>query len=145
MPDTMPTSDADTARRTGLREWVDHALMRSEISALRPLCILTVVLMGAAALVDVFTLTQSLRPWVLAHDLVSMTAAGTLAWTSRSWKETSRWIRPSIALVALLLISNTILTLAVSHDMVWRFLRREGQSFKKTLFAAEQNRADVVR
>lgn len=35
--------------------------------------------------------------------------------------------------------------IAVSHDTVWRFLRREGRSFKKTLFAAEQNRPDVVR
>ena len=33
----------------------------------------------------------------------------------------------------------------VSHDTVWRFLRREGQSFKKTLFATEQHRPDVVR
>ncbi|HET9533762.1 MAG TPA: IS630 family transposase [Mesorhizobium sp.] len=35
--------------------------------------------------------------------------------------------------------------IAVSHDTVWRFLRREGRSFKKTLFAAEQQRPDVVR
>ncbi len=34
---------------------------------------------------------------------------------------------------------------SVSHDTVWRFLRREGLSFKKTLFASEQERADVVR
>ncbi|MGH9141831.1 MAG: IS630 family transposase [Vicinamibacterales bacterium] len=34
----------------------------------------------------------------------------------------------------------------VSHDTVWRFLRREGRSFKKkTLFATEQLRPDVVR
>ena len=32
-----------------------------------------------------------------------------------------------------------------NHDTVWRFLRREGRSFKKTLFAAEQRRPDVVR
>ena len=35
--------------------------------------------------------------------------------------------------------------ISVSHDTVWRFLCREGQSFKKTLFAAEQRRPDVVR
>ncbi|MEM9027102.1 MAG: IS630 family transposase [Pseudomonadota bacterium] len=33
----------------------------------------------------------------------------------------------------------------VSHDTVWRFLRREGLSFKKTLLAIEQHRADVVQ
>lgn len=34
---------------------------------------------------------------------------------------------------------------AVSHDTVWRFLRREGLSFKKTLLAIEQFRSDVAR
>ena len=33
----------------------------------------------------------------------------------------------------------------VSHDTVWKFLRREGLRFKKTLFALEQTRADVAR
>ncbi len=33
----------------------------------------------------------------------------------------------------------------VSHNAVWLFLRREGQRFKKTLFALEQARADVAR
>lgn len=33
----------------------------------------------------------------------------------------------------------------VSHHAVWTFLRREGLSFKKTLFALEQSRADVAR
>ncbi len=33
----------------------------------------------------------------------------------------------------------------VSHDTVWKFLRREGLSFKKTLFALEQARADIAR
>ncbi|MGS1097739.1 IS630 family transposase [Aquamicrobium terrae] len=33
----------------------------------------------------------------------------------------------------------------VSHDAVWRFLRREGLRFKKTLFALEQARADIAR
>jgi transposase len=33
----------------------------------------------------------------------------------------------------------------VSHNAVWTFLRREGLSFKKTLFALEQARADVAR
>ena len=33
----------------------------------------------------------------------------------------------------------------VSHDTVWRFLRREGLRFKKTLFALEQARADIAR
>ncbi|MCH8139279.1 MAG: IS630 family transposase [Proteobacteria bacterium] len=33
----------------------------------------------------------------------------------------------------------------VSHNAVWLFLRREGLSFKKTLFALEQGRADVAR
>ena len=32
----------------------------------------------------------------------------------------------------------------VSHHAVWTFLRREGLSFKKTLFALEQDRADVA-
>jgi transposase len=32
----------------------------------------------------------------------------------------------------------------VSHDSVWRFLRREGLSFKKSLFAIEQARADIA-
>ena len=33
----------------------------------------------------------------------------------------------------------------VSHDTVWRFLRAKGLSFKKSLFAAEQTRPDVLR
>lgn len=33
----------------------------------------------------------------------------------------------------------------VSHNAVWQFLRREGLSFKKTLFALEQGRADIAR
>ena len=33
----------------------------------------------------------------------------------------------------------------VSHDSVWRFLRREGLSFKKSLFAIEQARVDIAR
>lgn len=33
----------------------------------------------------------------------------------------------------------------VSHNAVWMFLRREGLSFKKTLFALEQGRADIAR
>ena len=33
----------------------------------------------------------------------------------------------------------------VSHNAVWVFLRREGLSFKKTLFALEQARVDVAR
>ncbi len=33
----------------------------------------------------------------------------------------------------------------VSHNAVWAFLRREGLSFKKTLFGLEQARVDVVR
>ncbi|BCG96755.1 hypothetical protein MesoLj131a_56190 [Mesorhizobium sp. 131-2-1] len=33
----------------------------------------------------------------------------------------------------------------VSHNAVWSFLRREGLSFKKTLFALEQARADIAR
>lgn len=33
----------------------------------------------------------------------------------------------------------------VSHHAVWTFLRREGLSFKRTLFALEQGRADVAR
>src|ERR1700678_125038 len=33
----------------------------------------------------------------------------------------------------------------VSHNTVWLFLRREGQRFKKTLFALEQGRPDVAR
>ena len=35
--------------------------------------------------------------------------------------------------------------IAVSHDTVWRFLRREGRSFKKTAFASEQHRDDARR
>ncbi|MEP9369922.1 IS630 family transposase [Xanthobacter sp. VNH20] len=35
--------------------------------------------------------------------------------------------------------------ITVSHDAIWRFLRREGLRFKKTLFALEQARADVAR
>lgn len=34
--------------------------------------------------------------------------------------------------------------IAVSHTTIWDFIRREGLSFKKTLFALEQARADVV-
>lgn len=34
---------------------------------------------------------------------------------------------------------------AVTYDTVWRFLRREGRSFKKMLFSAEQRRPDLVR
>lgn len=33
----------------------------------------------------------------------------------------------------------------VSHDTVWRFLRGEGKTFKKTLMASEQDRAKVAR
>ncbi|GGB14118.1 hypothetical protein GCM10011491_47080 [Brucella endophytica] len=33
----------------------------------------------------------------------------------------------------------------VSHDTVWRFLRREGKTFKKTLVASEQDRTKVAR
>ena len=33
----------------------------------------------------------------------------------------------------------------VLHNAVWLFLRREGLSFKKTLFALEQARADIAR
>jgi transposase len=33
----------------------------------------------------------------------------------------------------------------VSHNAVWLFLRREGLSFKKSLFALEQARADIAR
>ena len=35
--------------------------------------------------------------------------------------------------------------IVVSHDAIWRFLRREGLRFKKTLFALEQARTDVAR
>ncbi|WP_366935726.1 transposase [Hyphomicrobium sp.] len=35
--------------------------------------------------------------------------------------------------------------IAVSHDTVWRFLKREGRSFKKTAYASEQHRVDVAR
>ena len=35
--------------------------------------------------------------------------------------------------------------IAVSRDAIWRFLRREGLSFKKILFATEQARAAVAR
>jgi transposase len=35
--------------------------------------------------------------------------------------------------------------IAVSHNTVWMFPRREGLRFKKTLFAIEQARADVAR
>jgi hypothetical protein len=34
---------------------------------------------------------------------------------------------------------------AVSCDTLWRFLRRAGAGFKKTLFASEQDRPDVAR
>jgi transposase len=34
---------------------------------------------------------------------------------------------------------------AISHNAIWQFLRREGLSFKKTLFALEQARADIAR
>lgn len=33
----------------------------------------------------------------------------------------------------------------VGHNTIWLFLRREGLRFKKTLFALEQGRADVLR
>jgi hypothetical protein len=33
----------------------------------------------------------------------------------------------------------------VSHNAVWLFMGREGLRFKKTLFALEQGRVDVVR
>ena len=35
--------------------------------------------------------------------------------------------------------------ISVSRHAVWTFLRREGLSFKKTLFGLEQARADVAR
>jgi transposase len=33
----------------------------------------------------------------------------------------------------------------VSHNAIWQFMRREGLSFKKTLFALEQSRVDITR
>jgi hypothetical protein len=33
----------------------------------------------------------------------------------------------------------------VSHDTIWKYLRREGLRFKKTIFALEQARADIAR
>lgn len=33
----------------------------------------------------------------------------------------------------------------VSHNAIWQFMRREVLSFKKTLFALEQGRADIAR
>ena len=35
--------------------------------------------------------------------------------------------------------------IAVSHDTVWRFLRRQGLTFKKTLLASETERPSLVR
>ena len=35
--------------------------------------------------------------------------------------------------------------ITVSHDTVWRFLRREGRSFKKNRIRHEQHRPDVAR
>ena len=35
--------------------------------------------------------------------------------------------------------------IAVSHDTVWRFMRRQGLSFKKTLLASETERPDRAR
>ncbi|WP_156384878.1 IS630 family transposase [Rhizobium sp. Leaf453] len=35
--------------------------------------------------------------------------------------------------------------LAVSHNTIWEFIRKEGLRFKKTLFALEQARADIAR
>ncbi len=35
--------------------------------------------------------------------------------------------------------------ISVSHNAIWRFLRREGLRFKKTMFALEQARADIAR
>ncbi|MBD9449897.1 MULTISPECIES: IS630 family transposase [Rhizobium] len=34
---------------------------------------------------------------------------------------------------------------SVSHNAIWQFMRREGLSFKKTLFALEQGRVDIAR
>ncbi|HBF30458.1 MAG TPA: IS630 family transposase [Rhizobium sp.] len=35
--------------------------------------------------------------------------------------------------------------ISVSHDTIWRFLRSEGKTFKKTLVASEQDRPKVAR
>ena len=35
--------------------------------------------------------------------------------------------------------------IAMSHDTVWRFMRRQGLSFKKTMLASETDRADLAR
>lgn len=34
---------------------------------------------------------------------------------------------------------------SISHDAIWRFLRREGLRLKKTIFALEQKRVDIAR
>lgn len=33
----------------------------------------------------------------------------------------------------------------MSHDTVWRFLRKQGKTFKKTMAASEQDRSKVAR
>jgi transposase len=52
--------------------------------------------------------------------------------------------KPDLTLHALLL-ELRLRGVVVSCDTLWRFLRREKISFKKTLFASEQDRPDVAR
>ncbi|MBS0242709.1 MAG: IS630 family transposase [Proteobacteria bacterium] len=62
----------------------------------------------------------------------------------RDWLLARLAEKPDLTLHALLaeLADREVI---VSCDTLWRFLKREGISFKKSVFASEQNRPDIVR
>ena len=64
--------------------------------------------------------------------------------TERDWLLKRLTEKPDLTLHALLaeLAERGVV---VSCDTLWRFLQREGISFKKTVFASEQNRPDIAR
>jgi transposase len=94
---------------------------------------------------------SSVVKWSQRHRATGSVAPG------RMGGHRKRVLEPHRAFIAERIGQNPNLTLhglkaelaargvAVSHDAIWRFLRREGLRFKKTLFALEQARADIAR
>ena len=94
---------------------------------------------------------SSVPKWVARYRETGSTAPGKIG-GHRPWR-----LEPHRELVHALIGETPHLTIdrlrdrlaaariAVSRDTIWRFLRREGLSFKKTLFALEQARTAVAR
>ena len=94
---------------------------------------------------------SSVPKWVARYRETGSTAPGKIG-GHRPWR-----LEPHRKLVHALIGETPHLTIdrlrdglaavgiTVSRDTIWRFLRREGLSFKKTLFALEQARTAVAR